>query len=409
MGHTRFELVIDVCIYLYYSHFEPRENTFGYLSPQAFRSKNSYNSMVMTDILITLDSSGKAQSVWRINKYFLEGKTYWEIAALSGRAISTIQNYKSRYNLPKTRFLGNKGLNKLISLIYLNKTKLDYTEYPYLIYLSEILGIDQQTVVREYQELLIAKCSFLINSGIQLNVCSKLLGINIETVRAYREKENIKISNLISLSKNNGPRSLSKVLQKSNDLAEIVGILLGDGHIGYNGYISISLNERDYFEYVNYVENLVFITLNHKFYRGNWKGNPSCTRLSIRNVSLVSKLEKIGLYKGKKRNNKTDVPVWILKSVSFQKRCIKGLFDTDGSIINLNSQNGKIKFRLKFTNKVYSLIEFFHKFCVRNDIVANIVKDRNVFDVVIDENRSKQRFLELVNPEKLKYAFWKKT
>lgn len=145
----------------------------------------------------------------------------------------------------------------------------------------------------------------------------------------------------------------------SVDLAEMVGILLGDG--GMTRYqLSISLNSVDDKDYVNYVENLGYILFKHKpklIYRGNTK----CVDLYYNGENLIKYLISIGLGIGSKVKRQAGVPNWIESDPEYQKSCLKGLMDTDGGIhIHKYNVNGKTYFykNVCFTNQSVPLIDF---------------------------------------------------
>jgi len=117
--------------------------------------------------------------------------------------------------------------------------------------------------------------------------------------------------------------------QLNEELAEILGVLNGDGYLGKRPYeicITGSKLERDYFLYIK--------KLLEKLFNLNFKISYQENKIRIRTYSkdLVLFLNKqYNLPIGKKTGNLT-VPLKLKQNKNFLKAYIRGLFDTDGSI-----------------------------------------------------------------------------
>jgi len=120
-----------------------------------------------------------------------------------------------------------------------------------------------------------------------------------------------------------------KIPAQSLELAELVGILLGDGHIT-NTQVIVYGNLVTEVEYSRFVaslfEHLFGITASVK--RG--KGNTSMVIVSA--VALVEYLDSIGLGRGDKIARQVSVPSWIFNERAYIRACVRGLMDTDGSV-----------------------------------------------------------------------------
>jgi hypothetical protein len=145
----------------------------------------------------------------------------------------------------------------------------------------------------------------------------------------------------------------------SNDLAEFVGILLGDGHINEN-QISISLNRNDDRDYSSYVTMLI---------QRLFKFKPTINERIDRNVivilisrkNVVKYLRLIGMKIGNKVRQQIDVPEWIRINHSYSVACVRGLVDTDGCMyIDKHIINNKLYeyLGLNFTNRSIPILEF---------------------------------------------------
>lgn len=115
----------------------------------------------------------------------------------------------------------------------------------------------------------------------------------------------------------------------SEKLAEFVGIMLGDGSISKSGYtIQITLNKIYEKDFLNYIYKMVFnlFTIKPKIFEIK---NKETMFLRINSLELFYYLKDMGLSTG---NEEKYIPRWILQEKSLIRSCIRGLFDTDGSI-----------------------------------------------------------------------------
>lgn len=131
-------------------------------------------------------------------------------------------------------------------------------------------------------------------------------------------------------------RSLGCIVRKnfvypelSDDLAELVGIFLGDGCIG-DYQVKVTLNREDDRNYAFFVSSLIKKVLKEK---PTWSERDNNTiNLTLSGVNLIEILEDLGLRRGNKIKNKIKFPEWILNDNNFRRSCIRGLFDTDGGL-----------------------------------------------------------------------------
>jgi len=192
-------------------------------------------------------------------------------------------------------------------------------------------------------------------------------------------------------------------LEKSRDLAELFGIILGDGHIQqysenkngvYKGsyFIEITLNSNEH-SLIDRTKNLLLKETDQKPKMYPKRGD--CIRLVIHSKKLTEELLKLGLKSGNKLENKVEVPDWIKSNENYCKACIKGLIDTDGSIYIDNREKYNYT-RIQFTNYSQPLLEDFKKMC--EDIGIQVVKGgpHQLQISLKDINR----FFEIINPIK---------
>jgi hypothetical protein len=146
----------------------------------------------------------------------------------------------------------------------------------------------------------------------------------------------------------------------SNDLAEFVGILLGDGGLS-NYQVTITLNKSDDHEYTDYVARLTKKLFNVPLTIRERK-EKNVNVIVVSRALLVKFLQSIGLKVGNKVINQVTVPKWILADQDFKKKCAKGLLDTDGCFyVDKHLIKGKLykNAGINFTNRSLPLLEFF--------------------------------------------------
>lgn len=174
---------------------------------------------------------------------------------------------------------------------------------------------------------------------------AKILGIGESTV--YDRLIRLKIPTLRSQKpRYNNVRSDIRIpLEYSAELAEFVGLLLGDGHLTPT-QVTVSLGKKD--EYVPFVIELT---------KTLFKINPKCI-VSPRGDSVVyfgstkavRWLISMGLAFNKTKAQ-VDLPDWIFLRKAFMRGALRGLFDTDGSVYKL-----KFGTQISFTNKSVPLL-----------------------------------------------------
>jgi hypothetical protein len=118
--------------------------------------------------------------------------------------------------------------------------------------------------------------------------------------------------------------------QMSSKLAEFTGISMGDGCIT-DYQVCISLNSTDDRDYIIYIAQLCeeLFGLEPAITQ---KGKTNCTNIVLSSRELVEFLANLGLPLGDKIRNHLDLPDWIKENEHYSRACVRGLFDTDGSI-----------------------------------------------------------------------------
>lgn len=188
----------------------------------------------------------------------------------------------------------------------------------------------------------------------------------------------------------------------SKELAEFYGAMLGDGNSHRTKYyksrnekrgvymIRITgdsrLDKKYHLEYLKpIIERLFAVKVNSKFFK-----NRNVMLIEVYGVKLIEFLEKKGFPPGNKIKNKLRIPDWIKNNKNYLKVCLRGLYDTDGSVYKLTNQNSH---QICFTNANQGLLED-----VRNSLLLlgiNCSKISNK-DIYITKKSELRKFLKLI-------------
>lgn len=147
------------------------------------------------------------------------------------------------------------------------------------------------------------------------------------------------VKNRKNLFKEKNPKILC---EPSAQLAEAIGILIGDGSIYtipeksiYQVHVAGNLSdEKEYL--LNYVKPLFEEVFNLKM---NVKKTKNALYVWKQSKDLVFTLKKYGLPIGNKKINNIKIPFWVMSNQIFLKNCLRGIFDTDGCIYPKNKTN----------------------------------------------------------------------
>lgn len=143
-----------------------------------------------------------------------------------------------------------------------------------------------------------------------------------------------------------------KYPERSVELAELIGIILGDGGLPGNHQLTIAFNKKTDQEYSLYLRSILRRLFSVDCYT-HYRRNNNGANIIVSSSNLVDFLIKHGLVTGNKVKNQVDIPEWINRSIEYQKACLRGLVDTDGSFYRHKYKvNGKKYKYLKlcFTN-----------------------------------------------------------
>lgn len=116
---------------------------------------------------------------------------------------------------------------------------------------------------------------------------------------------------------------------KDNDLAEFIGVALGDGHIEIfprTERLIISANSH----------NIGFVKRYVRIMRKIFEKEPRCMKTKNANCIRISVYEKfiskrLGMPTGNRKDSTIGIPRWIWINKSFLISCLRGLFEAEGS------------------------------------------------------------------------------
>ncbi len=177
-------------------------------------------------------------------------------------------------------------------------------------------------------------------------------------------------------------------------MAELVGILLGDGsfYVAKNNHeTDIALDTKE-MNYKNYVKDLLKTNTGAYVWEKRVR-HVNCVHLRISSKKHTMALLRISLGKpGNKIKNKVTIPRWIWNNNSFLKSCVRGLMDTDGSISRLEPQWPNL-FQLSFKNNNKRLLDDVRKAFIKlNFHPSRIFGNR----LVITRQKEIERYFETV-------------
>ena len=160
---------------------------------------------------------------------------------------------------------------------------------------------------------------------------------NVTTLEQLSKEIGVSLNKVKNIS--SGRTSFTSLFQKksqhrvspkhSEELAELIGIVLGDGNIFQFDRcqrLTISCNSA-YMEYVRHVKCLVSRILRKKAsVIKRFQSNCYDVCLYMQGIDKA-----LGLTAGSKKRTMPRIPSWIFKKKDYLIKCLKGLFETDGN------------------------------------------------------------------------------
>ena len=196
--------------------------------------------------------------------------------------------------------------------------------------------------------------------------------------------------------------------EESKNLAEFIGILLGDGGITQS-QATITLNsiaDKDYISYVGCLGELLFGRKMSIYQRKREKA----TTLQLTGVLLIKFLMSIGLKQGNKVKQQVDVPEWIKQNTHYRIACTRGLMDTDGGIfLHKYKVNGKqYSYRkICFTNKSRPLLQFVYDTLYSLKLTPKYGWEGDSKRVWVYDSYKTERYLDIIGSHNPRLFSWR--
>jgi intein/homing endonuclease len=197
----------------------------------------------------------------------------------------------------------------------------------------------------------------------------------------------------------------------STNLAELLGIIFGDGAIGNPWQVVISLNsvsDKQYAEYVAQLFNNLFgITCTIRK-----RPNQNTLTVVCSSTTIVDYLIEKGAARGNKLKQNPDIPSWIKKDNNYFKFFIRGLIDTDGCIYHHKhfvKRKYYVNIGLCFTNFSTDIISSVNAFLKQNGIKSCVAdKGRRIY---LYSEKSVKNYLDIFGSSNSRiyerYSLWK--
>ncbi len=192
----------------------------------------------------------------------------------------------------------------------------------------------------------------------------------------------------------------------SVELAEFVGIMLGDGGISEHQF-TVTLNSVTDKEYLQFVQKLIEKLFDVPVALYAHKESLA-VRIVVSRTELINYLVEVTeLERGNKVRQQVDIPQWVKRNKAYAVACVRGLIDTDGcTIIHQYFSKGK-KYCYKkvgFTSRSYPLIQ-----SVSNILLSLGIKHRimqNKWDIRIEARKDVEEYFRVIGTSNPKH--WKR-
>lgn len=242
-----------------------------------------------------------------------------------------------------------------------------------------------------------------------------MLGICKKCKKEYRKRERIRQFCSLACASRYNLNGLNKVMlpNKSQCLAELIGICLGDGYAsGYQAGITLnSIADRNY---VPYVENLVRNLFPGATFSIIKRKRENAIDIRINSKMVVSFLKGMGII-----SNAKVVPDWILKKEEYISACVRGLFDTEGHIsfkLYKSKKGISVYKQLNFRNANMILMKFIKDSLINLGLKPTTTMKRSLYLSNHDSIDTYRRKIGFSNPKLLErslikdilsYEIWK--
>jgi len=204
--------------------------------------------------------------------------------------------------------------------------------------------LEEKTKRRELQRLYvkenktISEIARVLKLG-ESSVYDRLVRLSIPTLRSEKHGFNNRRADVVI------PQRYSE------ELAEFIGIMLGDGHLAPTQVtVALGKKERSYIEYISRLIQHLFNVRPRIF---TSKKNNYIVYFG--STDVVRWLQKMGLVSNKVKSQ-VDAPGWIFDKKQYLRSFLRGFFDTDGSVYKL-----RFGVQVSFTNRSLPILRSLQK------------------------------------------------
>ncbi len=262
--------------------------------------------------------------------------------------------------------------------------------------------IEKQFVLKLPKDILIKKDYWYIKGAAKMGGKRRFELYGALGTRESRKKGGFN-SLKSHLAKNTGFVTAKKILlpNKTIKLAEIVGVLMGDGSMTAR-QVHIYLDLKTDQEYAKYLHKLTEELFGLKVGISR-RENESTLVLRLNSVRLLSFLKRIGLPNGNKIKQGLNIPLWINTRISWQIACLRGLFDTDGcTYVDFHKYKNKVYRHICVAFTTYSpdLLQSMHVILRRLGYSPTLSGKRNI---LLRKENEVLRFFQEFKPSNKKH------
>lgn len=190
---------------------------------------------------------------------------------------------------------------------------------------------------------------------------------------------------------NNSRKDIVLPTARSASLAELFGILLGDGHVDHF-QVFVNLGSKE-LAYANYVRDLM-----QRIFGGHPKIATRAT--GHRDVYLGSTKVTAWLYQeGLVRNKvaaQVGAPAWIYETQEYMRAFLRGFFDTDGSVYRL-----RFGIQISLCNRSLPLLDALQKMLRTLGYSPSAISGKNLY---LTKRSDLKRFFGEIRPANIKHV-----
>jgi intein/homing endonuclease len=187
----------------------------------------------------------------------------------------------------------------------------------------------------------------------------------------------------------------------SLELAELLGIYMGDGHVSpyQSSVVTNSITDIEHAFFVKVLQEKLFsipVSIQQKT-----NANALIILASSRELSIF--LSRYGMPIGNKLMQGLVVPSWILRKDSYMRAFVRGLIDTDGSVYRDSHIIKNVLYQstcIAFTNASKNLTDFVFSFFVREGYSPT----RSGRDVRLRRKKDIQKYVKEIGFNNPKHA-----